>query len=66
MIKLNKDQYYEKLIDYYYGHVHFVKEGPPSIFEWVEQDFGADMSRYSDSIKFNNEADATMFVLRWQ
>ena len=69
MVALNKKLYWQKLVDYYYEHIHFLDypdDRIPSIVDWLERDFGASASRYSDKIRFDNPADATMFTLKWQ
>jgi hypothetical protein len=62
---LPKKEYYNKLVDYYYEFIHWDEPGPPSIFEWAERDFGAEISRFGSMIHFKNPADASFFKLRW-
>jgi hypothetical protein len=64
MVSVNKHEYYEKLVDFYYNNIHFDTDYS-SIHEWATHDLGADINRFGDTITFANPADATMFILKW-
>jgi hypothetical protein len=64
-VELNKSQYYDKLLEYYYDNVHWDEPGPPSIYEWAEREYGATISRYQNWIIFDKPEDATFFTLVW-
>lgn len=66
VIQLKKSNFYSKLVDYYYDHVHWVVEPePPSIRQWAKNEFGADIYQYQDLIEFSDPKDASFFLMRW-
>lgn len=67
MRSLPKQQYWTKLTEYFYDHIHWSSgtDKYPSMIRWLAEDYNAEASYYSSEIKFNNERDATMFILRW-
>lgn len=64
---LYKEQYWEKLSDYFYNHIHWTSgvDKYASINEWLLRDYNAETSYLTDQIRFKNERDATLFMLRW-
>lgn len=62
---LNKDEYWEQLVDYYYDHVHWNEPGPPSIYEWLERDYCASTNLNAKYIHFDDEARKAWFVMRF-
>lgn len=67
MIRLPKNEYWDKIIDYYYDHVFFEDNDPGqgSIMDWVERVFNARVDREVDTIMFDRPESATAFLLRW-
>lgn len=67
-IRIPKTPVWEKLIEHYYEHIHF-QEYPrgdrPSICDWLEKDYGAETSRWSENICFKSETQASHFLLKW-
>lgn len=64
-VMLNKRYFWDRLIEYYYDHVHWEQENPPSVYEWVKQEFGGDVARYHEYISFEDPAQASYFALKW-
>lgn len=62
---LNKSDYWEKLVDYYYDNVHWDEDPCPTIFQWLERDFNAHANLYSTHIQFDDESHCSWFLLRW-
>jgi len=64
---LYKEQYWEKLIEYFYDHIHWSssKDKHASIHEWLQKDYRAETSYYTDQIRFKNKSDAIFFIMRW-
>lgn len=67
MTILPKQQYWEKLTEYFYDHIHWSsgKDKHPGMIEWLSQEYNAKASYYTNEIRFDDEKDATMFILRW-
>jgi hypothetical protein len=64
-IELNKSQFYDKLVEYYYDNIHWTEPECPSIYEWAKRDYGADISRFGHYIAFDEPEDATFFTMLW-
>lgn len=65
MIAVDKLTYWDQLVDYYYDHIHWVEDAPPSINEWLYKDYNCDSSYYTDKLTFKNSKDFTIFALRF-
>jgi hypothetical protein len=67
MRTLPKQQYWEKLTEYFYDHIHWTsgKDKYAGMIEWLAKDYRAEASYYSSEIKFSNDRDATFFIMRW-
>jgi hypothetical protein len=70
-MKLELDPYWDNIVTYYYSNnIQTRKRKNTSIWDWLEEDFGADRGlplwgKNIHCLKFNNEADATAFKLRF-
>lgn len=70
MVRILKDPYTEKLVDYYYDNVwqprHSSNEPLPLLFDdWMAVEYNALVDRYDPYIKFDQDEHATAFLLRW-
>ena len=65
-MKLPREDYWAKLVDYYYDNVHWTEPGPPSIYQWLERDFGGETRFGAQNIYFKDPAKCSWFILRWQ
>jgi hypothetical protein len=63
-MKLDKQQYWNNIIDYYYDAVHFESEHK-NIYGWLEAEYGAVSETAMTTIEFKDEKKATWFALRW-
>ena len=61
---LEKQQYWDKLINHYYDNVHWNDNSDDGIYGWLEREYGIISSTGSD-LKFTDEKKLTFFVLRW-
>lgn len=59
------DSVWTKLIDYYYDHVHFEQPEMGSIQQWVNKEYGGQVSMHSRKIYFSNQNKRNWFVLKW-
>lgn len=66
MIKVLQRQYWNKIVDYYYEHVHWDSDPAPSLYEWIEKEYQGSTSLGAKYIYFDDEARANWFVMRWQ
>lgn len=64
-IVVDKSRYWTQLVDYYYDHVHWATDAPPSINEWLYRDYRCDGSYYANTLTFRNPKDYTLFALRF-
>lgn len=64
-MQLTKQQYWTKLVDYYYDHIHWDTEPTISIYQWLKRDYNATASLHSKVISFDNPAHGEWFLLRW-
>jgi hypothetical protein len=63
-MKVDKQQYWNELIEHYFDVVHF--EGVhKNIYDWLEADYGAISSTAQPTIQFIDDKKATWFALRW-
>ena len=63
-MRLEKEQYWNSVIDHYYDSVHF-ESIYKNIYDWLEADYGAISKTGSSVIEFKDEKKATWFALRW-
>ena len=63
-MKLDKQQYWSKIIDYYYDLVHFESEHK-NIYDWLEAEYGAVSDTAKPTIEFKDDKKATWFAIRW-
>jgi hypothetical protein len=64
-LQLDKRDYWHRLVDYYYDHVHWDSEPTISIYKWLERDYNAVASLNSQTIYFDDPARLEWFLLRW-
>lgn len=65
MITVDKSAYWDRLVDHYYDHVWCLADAPPSINDWLHDDYNCDCSYYRNTLTFRNPRDYTMFALRF-
>lgn len=70
MTVIDKNLYWDKLVDYYYDNVHWDDETNRyeplgSINTWLQKEYSASVSHATDRIFFNDDKKYTWFVLRW-
>ncbi len=65
MIRLSKKPYWDNIINYYYDYVRWEQEYPPTLCNWLSQEYNANTSVESMDIEFKNQTDMTWFLLRW-
>jgi hypothetical protein len=63
-MRLDKEQYWHDIIEYYYDSVHFESKHK-NIYDWLEAEYGAISSTAHKTITFIDEKKATWFALRW-
>lgn len=61
---LDKQQYWDKLIDHYYDNIHWGEDPPNGIYDWLESEYGIISSTGKD-LTFTDEKKLTFFALRW-
>lgn len=62
------DEYYDKLVDYFYDHVYWKdnpEAGKGSVAGWLEESYGATISMNDRRIYFSSLPKQTWFILRW-
>lgn len=59
------EEFWEKVVDYYYDHVHWESGSPKSIKTWVKDQYSGQVDMENRCIKFDDEAKKNWFVLRW-
>jgi len=64
-MKILKKDYWTPIVDYYYDHVHWAEENPPSIYGWLKREYNAHSSLTNPCIHFDHEKDYMWFMLRW-
>ena len=64
-LKVVKQDYWHAIIDEYYDNIHWETDNPPSIYQWLKKDYGADTSLGAKFIHFTSEKNFTWFMLRW-
>ena len=63
-MKLEKEQYWHNIIEYYYDVVHF--EGVhTNIYDWLEAEYSAISNTAQPTLQFMDDKKATWFALRW-
>ena len=63
-MKLEKEQYWNNIIDHYFDKVHYESEHK-NIYDWLEADYGAVSNTANTTIEFAEEKKATWFALRF-
>ena len=61
---LEKQQYWNKIIDYYFDSVHYESEHK-NIYDWLEAEYGAVSNTAKSTIEFTDDRKASWFALRW-
>ena len=61
---IEKQQYWNDIIEYYYDSVHFESQHK-NIYDWLEAEYGAVSSTAKTTIEFVEEKKATWFALRF-
>lgn len=61
---LEKQEYWDKLIDYYYDHVHWGDDPPGGIYSWLEKEYSI-VSGTGMDLEFTDPKKLTFFVLKW-
>ena len=61
---LEKQQYWDKLIDHYYDNIHWSDNSPNDIYSWLEEEYGIVSSTGKD-LEFTDAKKLTIFALRW-
>ena len=61
---LDKQQYWHKVIEYYYDSVHFERIHT-NIYDWLEDEYGAISNTAKPTLEFKDNRKATWFALRW-
>ena len=64
------DQYWDRLVDYYYEHVHWYQlpmvPGKVGIHGWIKEAYGATaVFRPKRKLCFDSPEQYSLFVLRW-
>jgi len=63
-MKIEKQQYWNELIEHYFDVVHF--EGKyTNVYDWLEEEYSAVSNTANTTIEFKDEKKATWFALRW-
>jgi hypothetical protein len=62
---LNKQQYWEPIVEYYYDNIHWDEVDPPSIYGWLKREYNADSSLHSNVIRFNDAKMYNWFMLKF-
>lgn len=60
-----KSHYWTAIIDEYYDNVHWATDNPPSIYQWLKQEFDAETSLSARYIHFTDQKKYAWFMLRW-
>jgi hypothetical protein len=61
---LEKQQYWNKIIDHYFDSVHYESEHK-NIYDWLEAEYGAVSTTAKSTIEFTDDRKASWFALRW-
>ena len=65
---VDMDVYYDKLVDYFYDNIYWKDSddaGKGSLNQWLEQEYGANISMTDRKIYFNSLPMRTWFIMRW-
>ena len=62
---IEKEPYWENLVEYYYDHVHWDETPTISIYEWLERDYKASTNLNAKYIHFDDPARLQWFIMRW-
>lgn len=62
---IDKQPYWEKLVDYYYDVVHWEYGAPRNIYDWLKQEYTITSDTGSTVLNFENERKLTFFVMRF-
>lgn len=62
---IDKETYWEKLVDHYYDNVHWEEGAPRNIYDWLHQEYTATSDTGSQVIKFEDDKKVTFFVMRF-
>ena len=65
VIFVDKYKYWPTLIEYYYDHIHWDTSPTKSIYEWLDQEYGALTNLESEFIFFREQKRANWFHMRW-
>lgn len=61
---LEKQPYWNKLIDHYYDHVKW-EGGPDNIYDWLESEYTINSNTGSQVLEFKDSKKAMWFAMRW-
>lgn len=57
--------FWDKIIDHYYDHVHWEEGSPKSINQWIKEKYSGKVDMDNRFIEFDSDAKRNWFVLRW-
>jgi hypothetical protein len=60
---LSKEQFWNKLVDYYYDEIHWQKN-TKGIYEWLETEYSAVSNTGSKTLSFTDNKKATWFLMK--
>ncbi len=63
---IEKNQYWDRLIDYYFDNIKYeVKDAPQNIYDWLEEEFAIVSNTGSTVLNCTDDKKATWFVLKF-
>ncbi len=62
---IEKEQYWNKVVDHYYDNIHWVDGAPRNIYDWLETEFTISSDTGSSVLEFKDASKATFFVMRF-
>lgn len=62
---IEREPYWNKLVEFYYDNIHWDETPTISIYEWLKRDFQGQTCLGSRFIHFNDPARANWFIMRW-
>ena len=65
MVVVDKTPYWDKLVEYYYDHIHWNEEPVRSINQWLLDQYGCRAQYTVPNLIFDRDSDYTLFALRF-
>ena len=62
---IEKEQYWDNVVEHYYDNVHFEAGAPRNIYDWLSQQYSITSDTGSKVLNCEDEKKGTFFVMKF-